>query len=506
MGQELIATIDQGTTRTKFVIFNKQGKMVAFNYRDHKQIYPHPGLVEHDPMEIWQQTQILIGSTLRNFKIKPENISTIGVTNQRETTVVWDPATGKPYYNAIVWQCTRTMDICHQLMEAGLEPLIRERTGLRISTYFSASKIKWILENVPDLKRKVEEGRVFFGNIDSWLIWNLTGGPKNGSHVTDYTNASRTMMFDIHRLDWDEELLEVLGVPKNILPEPNPSSQIYGYTDPKIFGATVPISGDIGDQQAALFGQAAFNEGVAKCTYGTGSFLLVNTGDKPYKSENLLTTIAWGIENNVTYALEGSIFISGAAIQWLKESLELIDDVSEVGVLASSVKSSEGVFFVPAFVGLGAPYWDQYARGLIIGLTRGTGRAHLARATFESIAYLTRSVLEEIRRVGIKISELKVDGGASKNDFLMQIQADMLGLRVVRPQILETTSLGAAYMAGLAVDYWRNLSEITSMWRAEKIFEPMINETERNKLYEAWKKAVEKSLGWAKILKEEGLE
>jgi len=409
-----ILALDEGTTSARAIIFDRESKILGLGQYGFSQIYPHPGWVEHNPDEIWDAQIRAIKSALRNARIELNRIAAIGVTNQRETTILWDKLTGKPVHNAIVWQCRRTAKIVDDL-KRDYGDMFKAKTGLIPDSYFSGPKVKWLLENVPSLRDKAHKGEVLFGTVDSFLIWRLTGGKV---HVIDYSNASRTMMFNIQRLDWDNELLEILGVPESIMPEPKPSSQIYGYTDPKIFGASVPISGDIGDQQAALFGQAAFEEGMAKCTYGTGNFLLVNTGNKALESKNLLTTIAWGAGKKVTYALEGSIFISGAAIQWLKESLELISDISEVESLAFSVKSSEGVFFVPAFVGLGAPYWDQYARGLIIGLTRGVNKAHLARATLESIAYLTRDVLEAMGKAGIKISELRVDGGASKNDFL----------------------------------------------------------------------------------------
>jgi len=409
-----ILALDEGTTSARAIIFDRESKILGLGQYGFSQIYPHPGWVEHNPDEIWDAQIRAIKSALRNARIELNRIAAIGVTNQRETTILWDKLTGKPVHNAIVWQCRRTAKIVDDL-KRDYGDMFKAKTGLIPDSYFSGPKVKWLLENVPSLRDKAHKGEVLFGTVDSFLIWRLTGGKV---HVIDYSNASRTMMFNIQRLDWDNELLEILGVPESIMPEPKPSSQIYGYTDPKIFGASVPISGDIGDQQAALFGQAAFEEGMAKCTYGTGNFLLVNTGNKALESKNLLTTIAWGAGKKVTYALEGSIFISGAAIQWLKESLELISDISEVESLAFSVKSSEGVFFVPAFVGLGASYWDQYARGLIIGLTRGVNKAHLARATLESIAYLTRDVLEAMGKAGIKISELRVDGGASKNDFL----------------------------------------------------------------------------------------
>ncbi|MEM1507496.1 MAG: glycerol kinase GlpK [Candidatus Bathyarchaeia archaeon] len=497
-----IMALDEGTTSARALIFSQEPSVVGLGQHVFSQIYPRPGWVEHNPDEIWIAQLAAIKDALKSAHVGFEKIAVIGVTNQRETTILWDKATGKPVYNAVVWQCRRTAEIADELKrEYG--DMFKDKTGLIPDSYFSGPKIKWLLENVPGLRERALRGEILFGTVDTFLIWRLTGGRV---HITDYSNASRTLLFNIHKLCWDQELLEILGVPESMLPEPKPSSQIYGYTDPELFGASIPIAGDIGDQQAALFGQAAFREGMAKCTYGTGSFLLINIGGAPRESRNLLTTVAWCINGEATYALEGSIFISGAAIQWLKEALGLISDLSEIEVLASSVEGSEGVFFVPAFVGLGAPYWDQYARGLIIGLTRGTGRAHIARAVLESIAYLTRDVIEAAKDAGVGISELRVDGGASKNNLLMQFQADILGLRIVRPRILETTSLGAAYMAGLAVDYWGSLSEISSMWRAEKIFEPAISECERDRLYRVWREAVKKSLGWAKVLKEAGLE
>ncbi len=498
-----LLALDEGTTSARAILFNRKSEISGLGQHSFPQIYPKPGWVEHNPEEIWKAQIMAIKGSLKNSHVEPNRVLAIGVTNQRETVVIWDKSTGKPVHNAIVWQCRRTADIVEDL-KADYGDLFKAKTGLVPDSYFSGPKVKWLLDNVPGLKDRAFRGEILFGTIDSFLIWKLTGGK---THVIDYSNASRTMMFNIHKMDWDEELLEVLEIPEGILPEPKPSSYIYGYTDPEIFGASVPIAGDIGDQQAALFGQAAFEEGMVKCTYGTGSFLLMNTGSKPYKSEKLLTTIAWGIENKVTYALEGSIFITGAAIQWLREALEIIKDASETEILASSVKSSEGVYFVPAFVGLGAPYWDQYARGLIIGLTRGTGKAHLAKATLEAIAYLTRDVLENMKKdTDIRVTELRVDGGASKNDLLMQIQADILGLKIIRPLILETTSLGAAYLAGLAIGFWKNLSDLTSMWKIEKIFEPKMDDDERERLYKIWGEAVKRSLGWARILKEAGFE
>lgn len=502
-GNGYILALDEGTTSARAIVFDRESRILSLGQHDFPQIYPQPGWVEHDPEEIWRAQVKAIKDAIKGAHLEPSKIAAIGVTNQRETTILWDKSSGKPVYNAIVWQCRRTADMVEDLKKNYGE-LFKLKTGLIPDSYFSGPKIKWLLNNIPKLREKASKGEILFGTVDSFLIWKLTGGKK---HVIDYSNASRTMMFNIHRLNWDDELLEILGIPEGMLPEPVPSSCVYGYTDPHVFGAKAPVSGDIGDQQAALFGQAAFREGMVKCTYGTGSFLLMNTGDKPRKSEKLLTTIAWSINKDVTYALEGSVFIAGAAIQWLKEALGLIGDASETERLASSIKSNEGVFFVPAFVGLGAPHWDQYARGLIIGLTRGAGRAHLVRATLEAIAYLTRDVLEEMKRdAGIDVRELRVDGGASRNDFLMQLQADILGLKVVRPLISETTSLGAAYLAGLAVGYWSSLSEIASMWKAEKVFEPRMQADERDRLYRVWRKAVERAFGWAKILREANLE
>jgi len=498
-----ILALDEGTTSARAIVFDRESRILSLGQHSFPQIYPQPGWVEHDPEEIWRAQMKAIKDAIKGAHLEPSKIAAIGVTNQRETTILWDKSSGKPVYNAIVWQCRRTADMVEDLKKNYGE-LFKLKTGLIPDSYFSGPKIKWLLNNIPKLREKASKGEILFGTIDSFLIWKLTGGKK---HVIDYSNASRTMIFNIHRLNWDDELLEILGIPESMLPEPVPSSYVYGYTDSHVFGASVPVSGDIGDQQAALFGQAAFREGMVKCTYGTGSFLLMNIGNKPHRSEKLLTTIAWSIDKDVTYALEGSVFIAGAAIQWLKEALGLISDVSETERLASSIKGNEGVFFVPAFVGLGAPHWDQYARGLIIGLTRGTGRAHLVRATLEAIAYLTRDVLEEMEKdAGIDVRELRVDGGASRNDFLMQLQADILGLKVVRPLISETTSLGAAYLAGLAVEYWSSLSEIASMWKAEKTFEPKIRADERDRLYKVWRRAVERALGWAKILREANLE
>ncbi|MCX8171509.1 MAG: glycerol kinase GlpK [Candidatus Bathyarchaeota archaeon] len=497
-----IMALDEGTTSARAVIFSREPSVVGLGQHGFPQIYPRPGWVEHSPDDIWAAQLAAIKDALKSAHLSPEDIAAIGVTNQRETTILWDKATGKPVYNAIVWQCRRTAEIVDDLKrEYG--DVFKDRTGLIPDSYFSGPKIKWLLDNVAGLRERALRGEILFGTVDSFLIWRLTGGRV---HITDYSNASRTLLFNIHKLCWDYDLLDILGIPESLLPEPKPSSQIYGYTDPELFGASIPIAGNLGDQQAALFGQAAFDEGMAKCTYGTGSFLLINIGGCPRKSRDLLTTVAWCIGEKATYALEGSIFISGAAIQWLKESLGLINDLFEIEVLASTVKGSEGVFFVPAFVGLGAPYWDQYARGLIIGLTRGTSRAHIARAALEAIAYLTCDIIESAKETGVKISELRVDGGASKNNLLMQIQADILGLRIIRPRILETTSLGAAYMAGLAVGYWNSLSEISSMWMAEKIFEPSMDRYDRDKLHRVWKEAVKRSLSWAKVLKEAGLE
>lgn len=499
-GDGFILALDEGTTSARALVFDRESRILGLGQYEFPQIYPRPGWVEHDPEAIWTAQVKALRDSLRRSRVDPGRVVAVGVTNQRETTILWEKSTGRPVYNAVVWQCRRTADMVEELRRSYGE-VFREKTGLIVDSYFSGPKVSWILDNIPGLRDRASKGEILFGTVDSFLIWRLTGGEK---HVIDYSNASRTMMFDIHRLEWDEELLEILRVPEDILPEPMPSSHVYGYTDPRIFGASVPVAGDLGDQQAALFGQTAFEESMVKCTYGTGNFLLMNTGSKPLRSKRLLTTIAWGLDRSVVYALEGSIFITGAAVQWLRDSLKLIEDASETEALASSVESSEGVYFVPAFVGLGAPYWDQYARGLIIGLTRGSGRAHIARATLESIAYLTRDVVEAMEEdVGVTIEELRVDGGASRNDFLMQIQADILGVRIVRPSILETTALGAAYAAGLAVGYWRSLSELSSMWRAERVFEPRMSSVERDRRYRVWREAVERALGWAKILKGE---
>ena len=457
------------------------------------QIFPKSGWVEHDPMEIWNRQLSVCRKAMEGINAKAENIDSIGITNQRETTVVWDRQTGKPVYNAIVWQCRRTAEFCRDLVNTGLESAVREKTGLVIDPYFSGTKIRWILDNVPQARQLAGEGRLLFGTIETWLIWNLTVGRV---HVTDYSNASRTMMFNIHELRWDQELLEMLGVPESILPEPVPSSRIYGYTSPELFGGEIPISGAAGDQQAALFGQTCFDNGEAKNTFGTGGFVLVNTGSRPVKSEKgLLTTIAWGIEDKVCYALEGSVFVSGAVIQWLRDELGIIGTSGETEEIARSVPDTAGAYVVPAFTGLGAPYWDPYARGTITGLSRGVNRNHIVRAALEAMAYQTWDLLEAMAEdLGSPIRRLKVDGGAAENSFLLEFLADILGEKVYRPECIETTSLGAAYLAGMATGYWKSMDDIKDNWQIDRIFEPSMEEEKRRTLLEGWHKAVGRAL------------
>lgn len=491
-----ILALDQGTTSSRAIIFDPLGNIVSVAQKEFPQIFPKPGWVEHNPWDIWNSQREVMVEAIEKAKIKPKEISAIGVTNQRETTIVWDKDTGQPIYNAIVWQCRRTADYCEELKRNGVSEVIKEKTGLVIDAYFSGPKIKWILDNVPEARKKAEEGRLLFGTVDTWLIWNLTGGKV---HATDYTNASRTMLFNIKNLDWDDELLEIMSIPRSMLPKPMPSSYFYGVCN--IFdGVEIPITGIAGDQQAALFGQCGFEEGIVKNTYGTGCFILLNTGKNiRYSSKGLITTIAYGISQEVNYALEGSIFIAGAVIQWLRDNLGLIKSSLESEVLAKMVEDNGGVYFVPAFVGLGAPYWDMFARGLIIGLTRGAKKEHLVRAALESIAYQTNDVIELMEQeTGIKIKELRVDGGASANNFLMQFQSDISNLKVIRPYITETTSLGAAFLAGLGVGIWKDLNEIKRIWREEKIFTPCMPEEKRRYYLSKWKEAVNRSRGWDK--------
>lgn len=498
-----VLSLDEGTTSARAIVFDKESNVVGVGQYEFTQYYPKPGWVEHNPEEIWHAQIKAFHTALEKAKAEPKDIAAIGVTNQRETTILWEKDTGKPVYNAIVWQCRRTADIVDDLRKNYYDP-IKDKTGLVPDSYFSGPKIKWLLDNIPGLRERAKKGEILFGTIDTFLIWRLSGGKV---HVIDYSNASRTMIFNIKTLEWDKDILKVLDIPEAILPQPKPSSEVYGYTDKHVFGAEVPISGDAGDQQAALFGQACYKPGMVKNTYGTGNFMLMNTGEKAYKSTGLLTTIAWGLNGKVEYALEGSVFITGAAVQWLRDSLKIIEVSPEVEPLAASLASNDGVYFVPAFVGLGAPYWDQYARGLVIGITRGTRRAHFARAVLESMAYLTKDVLVEMEKdSGIKVAELRVDGGAVNNNFLMQFQADILGTNVVRPVIQETTALGAAYLAGLAVGYWSSQEEIAKMWKVDKDFVPKMDAATRERLYNAWKEAVKRSLGWAKVLKDLGWE
>ncbi len=495
------AAVDQGTTGTRFMVFNHQGQVVASMYEEHTQIYPQPGWVEHDAHEIWAKTRRVIGGALAEGGIQPTEIASIGITNQRETAIVWDPHTGEPLCNAIVWQDTRTREMCQQLMTDGLEPVFRDKTGLPIATYFSGPKVRWMLDHVPGLRDKAEAGEAVFGNVDTWVIWNLTGGPQGGAHVTDVTNASRTMLMNLRTLDWDSELLDILSIPRQMLPSIRPSSDaaLYGTTRTNgPVGGEVPVCGDLGDQQAALFGQTCYDVGEAKNTYGTGCFMLLNTGPELIASQSgLLTTAAYGLPEGTTYALEGSIAITGAAVQWLRDNLSLIKSAAESEEIARSVEDAGGIYFVPAFSGLFAPYWDMDARGVIVGLTRYVTRAHIVRATLESICYQTRDVLEAMRAdSGIELTALKVDGGATVNNFLMQLQADVLGVPVVRPVVHETTALGAAYAAGLATGLWDGLDELRANWGVDRVFEPQWSDEQRAETYAGWKKAVERSRGW----------
>ena len=496
MTKKYVLALDQGTTSSRAILFDKSGKGVGVAQKEFTQFYPKAGWVEHDPMEIWGTQSGVAREVLETMGVRPDEVAAIGITNQRETTIVWEKATGKPVYNAIVWQCRRTASICDELKARGLEQYIRDNTGLVVDAYFSGTKVKWILDNVEGARDRAKKGELLFGNVDTWLIWNLTRGKV---HVTDYSNASRTMLFNIKDLQWDHKILAEMDIPACMLPEVKPSSCVYGETDPQTFGgAAIPISGDAGDQQAALFGQACFSDGMAKNTYGTGCFMLMNTGEKRVPSKNgLLTTIAWGVDGKVEYALEGSIFVAGATVQWLRDEMRLIDNAAQSDELAASVPDTNGVYMVPAFVGLGAPYWDMYARGTIVGLTRGANRHHIVRATLESIAYQTKDVLQAMEDdSGIKLKALKVDGGAVANNFLMQFQSDILGVPVDRPMVTETTAMGAAFLAGLAVGFWKDKAEIAATWNVDRTFKPDMAEDVRAKKYKGWKKAVERSRNW----------
>ncbi|MDJ1482015.1 glycerol kinase GlpK [Cytophagaceae bacterium YF14B1] len=483
-----ILAIDQGTTSSRAIAFDQAGNIVHIAQKEFKQYFPQPGWVEHDANEIWTSVGSVIGELLS--KLTAKKIAAIGITNQRETTLLWDKNTGEPVYHAIVWQSRQTVSICEEWKQKGYSDAVRQKTGLLIDAYFSASKIRWILDNVPGAKAKAENGELLFGTIDTWLVWKMTRGK---SHVTDYTNASRTMLYNIHTLQWDQELLNLFGIPESILPEVRSCSEVYGYTTAAFGGEEVPIAGIAGDQQAALFGQACFEAGMAKNTYGTGCFMLMNTGTKAVSSQNgLLTTIAWGIGGKTEYALEGSIFVAGSAIQWLRDGLRILQKSTDSEKQAYSLASNDGVYVVPAFVGLGTPYWDSDARGAIFGLTRGTQREHLVRATLEAIAYQTKDVLNAMQQdSGIELKNLRVDGGAVANNFLMQFQSDLLGVPVVRPVVNETTALGAAYLAGLATGYWKDRNEIAQRWQAQNTFTPQMPITETTKLYKGWQKAVE---------------
>lgn len=495
MEKKYVLSLDQGTTSSRAILFDKSGAIMGVSQKEFTQIYPKPGWVEHNAEEIWETQLEVLKEVLIQNHVHPHQIAAIGITNQRETAVVWDKLTGKPVYNAIVWQSRQTMDICNELKEQGFDPAVRQKTGLLIDAYFSGTKVKWILDNVQGAREKADNGQLLFGTIDTWLIWKLTDGKV---HVTDFSNASRTMMYNIHELQWDQELLNMLNVPASMLPDVRPSSEVYGETSKSLFEVQIPIAGIAGDQQAALFGQACFEEGMAKNTYGTGCFMLMNTGTKAVASQNgLLTTIAWGLDGKVEYALEGSIFVAGATIQWLRDGLKLIEKASDSEKHAASVASTDGVYLVPAFVGIGAPYWDMEARGAIFGLTRGTTQDHFIRAAVESLAYQTKDVLEAMEAdSGIQLQKLAVDGGAVANNFLMQFQANLLGAAVDRPRVLETTALGAAYLAGLAVGYWAGRQDIIQNKVIERTFESFMESVEREELYEGWKAAVQATMGY----------
>lgn len=494
----LVLALDQGTTSSRAILIDEAGRAVGRASREFPQQYPSPGHVTHDPEAIWESQLDVARRVLAETGTAAADVAALGITNQRETTVVWERATGRPVADAIVWQSRITAPFCDELRARGLEPLFRARTGLPLDAYFSGPKIRHILDAVPGLRARAEGGELCFGTVDSFLVWRLTGGRV---HATDVSNASRTLLFDIHRLDWDDELLEIVGVPRTMLPEVRPSSGHFGTTDAGLLGAPIPIAGVAGDQQAATFGQACLRPGMAKNTYGTGAFLMMNTGDRPVASSNgLLTTIAWSLGGRPTYALEGSVFIAGAAVQWLRDGLGAIASSADVEALASTVDDTDGVYLVPAFVGLGAPYWDPYARGLLIGLTRGTGLGHIARATVDSMAYQVRDVIEamaaDTEAAGLSVEELRVDGGAAANDRLLQFQADLLGVPVERPTVAETTALGAAYLAGLAVGVWGDTADIEGNWRLDRRFEPSMDDHRRARLYRGWRRAVERSLGW----------
>ncbi len=496
MEKQYVMAIDQGTTSSRAILFDKAGKIVEVAQREFKQHYPKPGWVEHDANEIWISILGVIAEVLNGKNISPKEIASVGITNQRETTVVWDKNTGKPIYNALCWQSRQTMDICDDLNAKGYGQMATDKTGLLIDAYFSGTKVKWLLDNVEGAREKAEKGDLLFGTMDTWVIWKLSGGK---AHVTDYSNASRTLMYNIHELKWDDELLEMLDVPKSMLPEVRPSSEVYAHTiDYHFFGEEVPIAGAAGDQQSALFGQACFEKGMAKNTYGTGSFMLMNTGSEGIKSENgLLTTLAWGVDGKVEYALEGSLFVTGAAVQWLRDSLKIVKKASETEELAKKLDSNDGVYVVPAFVGLGTPYWDSNVRGAVFGLTRGSGREQFSRAVLESIAYQTADVLNTMNKdSGIELKALRVDGGAVANDFLMQFQSDILNVPVERPVVQETTALGAAYLAGLAVGFWKDKEEIAKQWAIDKTFEPKMGKEERETLYHGWKTAIEATMAF----------
>jgi len=489
-----ILSLDQGTTSSRAILFDHEQNIAAVEQKEFSQIYPHEGWVEHDPLEIYSTQYTVMEDLIRNAKVNIKDIAAIGITNQRETTIIWDKKTGEPVYNAIVWQCRRTSAIVDELVKNGLGDYIKKTTGLIPDAYFSGTKVKWILDNVQGARERAQKGELLFGTVDTWLIWKLTGGK---AHVTDYTNASRTMIFDIHKLDWDDKLLDALAIPRAILPEVKPSGAILGTAD--IDGVEIPIAGDAGDQQAALFGQCCFEKGDVKCTYGTGCFLLMNTGNSAAASANgLLTTIAAGFDKKVQYALEGSVFTGGAVIQWLRDEMRLITDSADSEYFASRVKDTGGVYLVPAFTGLGAPHWDMYARGCIVGITRGTKRAHIIRAAQESIAYQVMDLLRAMENdLGIKLKELKVDGGASRDKFLMQFQADICGISLVRPEVKETTALGAAQLAGITVGFWKDQNEVKKLWQKQAEFESKMDDKKKEELIEGWHKAVGRSRGWA---------